>query len=187
MDSVKTILSSSLRKQVFLDIFYLLFSSDLEKRKFIKCQEDRKEARRRQWIIFISVLIQKILLLIAKPMAWVCSKSKEWLNLLSCNGGFTKLIAGNVVMHPNQSLTTFTSYIGIVDRRLNLSKSIKPGDSLYYTALSMMASKLSYENKTFLQNVVTNHWKIMSTPPHCMICTIESKAALPRITNGVFQ
>ncbi|KAJ4963615.1 hypothetical protein NE237_023554 [Protea cynaroides] len=149
----------------FLDLFYLLFSTDLEKRKFITCQEDSKEAdRRRRWIILITVIIQKILLLIAKPMAWVGSVGEEWLNLLSCNGGFTKLvsnfIAGNVVTPPNQSSATFTSYVGNLDTRLDLDKSIKPGDSKYYMTLSMMASKLSYENKAFVQNVVTNHWKM---------------------------
>ncbi|XP_043712421.1 triacylglycerol lipase OBL1-like [Telopea speciosissima] len=150
----------------FMDLFHLLFSSDLEKRKFVKHHRKgaKKVDHRRRWIIFVSVFIQKILLLSAKPMSWFGSVLEQWLNLLLCNGGFIKLIfnliTGNVVMPPEKSSATFTSYIGSLDTRLDLDKSIKNGDSRYYGELSMMASKIVYENKAFIQNVVTNHWKM---------------------------
>ncbi|XP_042486163.1 triacylglycerol lipase OBL1-like [Macadamia integrifolia] len=150
----------------FMDLFHLLFSSDLEKRNFLNChREGKKEADlRRRCVIFVSVLIQKILLLSAEPMSKFGSVYEQWLNLLSCNGGFIELIfnfiTGYVVTPADKSSASFASCIGALDTRLDLDKSIKQGDSRYYWELSMMASKLSYENKAFIQNVVTNHWKM---------------------------
>lgn len=61
---------------------------------------------------------------------------------------------------PDEASASYTSFIGYVDTRLDLDKNIKHGDHNYYAALSMMASKLSYESKIFIQTTVTNHWKV---------------------------
>ncbi|KAL0343699.1 UNVERIFIED_CONTAM: hypothetical protein Sangu_1257300 [Sesamum angustifolium] len=71
----------------FLDLAKMLFSSDLGKRKFIDCPEGAREPFGRRWIIFISVMVQKLLQATAKPMAAFGSGVENWLNLLSGNGG----------------------------------------------------------------------------------------------------
>ena len=52
------------------------------------------------------------------------------------------------------------SFLGHLDRRIELNKDIKHGDGRYYPALSMMASKLAYENQPLIQTVVNRHWKV---------------------------
>lgn len=77
----------------FLDLFYILFSKDLKNRTFIDCSErTREESCRRRWIIFASILAQKLLLLLAKPLASFGSKVEYLLNLISSNGGFLGLV-----------------------------------------------------------------------------------------------
>ncbi|KAL8528687.1 hypothetical protein ACS0TY_006221 [Phlomoides rotata] len=50
--------------------------------------------------------------------------------------------------------------IGLVDTRTELDSSITTDDIRYYPALSIMASKLSYENNKHIQKVVNDHWKM---------------------------
>lgn len=64
------------------------------------------------------------------------------------------------VMMPVKDSETFLSIVGHSDRRVDLDKNIKRGDSRYYSALSVMAAKISYENKAFVENLVVNHWKV---------------------------
>ena len=74
------------------DVFKILFSSDIAKRKFIDCPDGTEEPFGRRWIIFVSILVQKLLQATAKPLAAVGSGVEYWLNLLSGNGGFFGLI-----------------------------------------------------------------------------------------------
>ena len=74
------------------DVFKILFSSDIAKRKFVDCPDGTEEPLGRRWIIFISILAQKFLLATAKPMASFGSGVEYWLNLLSGNGGFFGLV-----------------------------------------------------------------------------------------------
>ncbi|KAL6951907.1 hypothetical protein U1Q18_047511 [Sarracenia purpurea var. burkii] len=76
-----------------LDLFRFLCSSDVKKRKFIRCPEpENLRALRRRWVIFIVVLVQKLLLSMEKPLAWTGNAIQMWLNLPSFNGGFRLLL-----------------------------------------------------------------------------------------------
>jgi hypothetical protein len=77
----------------FLDLILFLVSSNIKVRGFIECYEEQglKNFNSR-WIVFISVLVQKILLFFRKPMAMIGNALEMWLNLLLCNGGFFKLL-----------------------------------------------------------------------------------------------
>ncbi|KAF5740673.1 putative triacylglycerol lipase [Tripterygium wilfordii] len=149
-----------------LDLICVLFSSNLENRKFIeKHPQDQKWREfNRRWLIFISVLVQKALILIGKPMASIGNSIEMSLNLVSNNGGLFKLvlnlIPGNVVVWPDRSSASFTSMVGNLDTRLELDKNIRQGEPKYKVSLSLMASKLSYENQFFIKNIVEDHWKM---------------------------
>ncbi|KAH9758210.1 Lipase 3 domain-containing protein [Citrus sinensis] len=148
----------------FVDLILLLFSSNLEKLGFLECPEDSRHPNfRRRWLIFVSVVAQKCLGFSRKPMAAVGYLIELWLNLLSSNGGLLmlliNLLKGNLVI-PDRSSAKFTSFLGNIDRRVDLDRSIQPNDRRYYPSLSLMAAKLSYENEAFINNVVKDHWKM---------------------------
>nr|DAD32784.1 TPA_asm: hypothetical protein HUJ06_011635 [Nelumbo nucifera] len=75
-----------------VDLIYLLWSSDIENRRFVDYSEETRITEfRHRWLIFLSVLLQKVLLSIVKPMPWVGSLFEKWLNLLSSNRGLAVL------------------------------------------------------------------------------------------------
>lgn len=77
----------------FLDLFHILLSKDLKNRNFIDCSEEtREESLSHRWIIFFSIVAQKLLFLSAKPLARFGSKVEYWLNLNSSNRGFFGLV-----------------------------------------------------------------------------------------------
>lgn len=61
---------------------------------------------------------------------------------------------------PDNTSGTYLSFIGHLDKRVRLDSRIKPGDCRYNAALSMMASKLSYENHACIKTTVEDHWKV---------------------------
>lgn len=63
---------------------------------------------------------------------------------------------------PERESEVFQSFNGSLDRRVELDKNIKPGDSRYYGALAAMAAKLSYENGAFVERIVRDYWKVNS-------------------------
>ncbi|KAF7851783.1 hypothetical protein BT93_L2638 [Corymbia citriodora subsp. variegata] len=65
-----------------------------------------------------------------------------------------------MVVMPDKESGSFLSFIGNLDERVELDNSIRPGDNEYYAALSMMASKASYENEAFLRMMFTHHWQM---------------------------
>lgn len=69
----------------FFDPIAILISSDLEKRKFVESSHREEEDFGRRWIIFVSILVQKFLLFVAKPMLIIGSMIESFLNLLSSN------------------------------------------------------------------------------------------------------
>lgn len=147
------------------DLVRLLCSSDLESRsKFIDGKELPKYADfRRRWLIFISVVSQKVLFVSETPMAITGYGVNMWLNLLSNNGGFFKLIKncfkGDVIW-PDGSSAAFVSLIGNFDRRIDLDRKIQPGNRKYKAMLSVMAAKFSYENQFSIQTAVEEHWQM---------------------------
>lgn len=73
--------------------------------------------------------------------------------------GIGKCYVGRVVV-PDKESPSFLSFIGNLDKRVELDSSIKCGDGRYNAALAMMASKASYENKPYLESTVKDHWKV---------------------------
>ncbi|XP_059457487.1 triacylglycerol lipase OBL1-like [Corylus avellana] len=147
----------------FLDLIRILFSSDIENRDFVDTSEGKEESFRRRWLIFVSILAQKFLLFVAKPLEAIGSVIEMWLNLVICNRNIgvllLNLIRGRLVK-PDKTSATFLSFIGNLDKRVELDSSIKCGDGRYNAALAMMASKASYENKSYLETTVNDHWKM---------------------------
>ncbi|KAF5201160.1 alpha/beta-Hydrolases superfamily protein [Thalictrum thalictroides] len=142
------------------DLVKLLFSRKTDENSFTDCPTGThvNEFRRRR-LIFISVVAQKMLLSMTKPMAWIGVVFEMWLNC-SLSVLLLNLLKGKLVL-PDSTSVTFRSTIGNIDKRVDLDKNILYGESRYYGALSIMASKLSYENEAFINNTVTNEWKVI--------------------------
>ncbi|XVE83891.1 hypothetical protein DITRI_Ditri16bG0124700 [Diplodiscus trichospermus] len=148
-------------KTSFFDPFRLLFTSDLENKSFISLTAQPDYRFRHRWILFVSLLAQKLLLWGTTPMARVGYVLEMSLNLLSINGGLFNLllnVATGKLRWPSSA--TFTSVIGNIDTRVELDKSIKPGDKKYKASLSIMAAKISYENEVFIKTKIIEQWKM---------------------------
>ena len=61
---------------------------------------------------------------------------------------------------PNRLSAKFTSVVGNLDPRVELDKSIRYGNTKYNVFLSIMASKLSYENEEFAKIIINDHWNV---------------------------
>ncbi|KAK3423232.1 hypothetical protein EUGRSUZ_F00220 [Eucalyptus grandis] len=153
----------------FLGLARLLFHADVSERKYIGCHENYKKELREfghRWIIFISIVGQKVLHLFKGTLEWLGKKLEFCLNLPSTNGGFLKLVTnalkGNVV-RPARDSPTFASAVGNLDPRVDLDSHLKHGDARYNAYLSMMAAKLSYENNPFVETTIQDRWKQAST------------------------
>ncbi|XVE87117.1 hypothetical protein DITRI_Ditri18aG0090500 [Diplodiscus trichospermus] len=147
-----------------VDLIRILFSSNLGARKFVDSSAEREESFSHRWLIFISIVAQKFLMFTSKPMSWMGSVIEMWLNLLSANKNIfllmMNLVRGKAMM-PDKDSATFISFIGNMDMRMKLDGSIKPGDGCrYFSALSMMAAKASYENRAYIETIVKDHWKM---------------------------
>ncbi|TKY57826.1 Lipase protein [Spatholobus suberectus] len=147
-----------------VDLGRLLFSSNLKNRRFIECPEEVEAIDFRQrWLLFISIVAQKVLLASRNSMKKVGDTFELWLNRLSSNGGLIRLLLNILrgkMITPEKSSAAFLSVVGNLDTRVDLDKSIKEKDAKYKGLLSMMASKLSYENEEFVTNAVQNHWNM---------------------------
>ncbi|OAO94338.1 hypothetical protein AXX17_AT5G40870 [Arabidopsis thaliana] len=156
------------REATVSDLIHLLFSSDLGDRKFIHSSEERLEDDlsrfRRRWIIFVSIVIQKLMILFKKPLYFLGFSLACWLNLLSSNGGFLMILPNlfkGKIIWPEKTSATFASLNGNLDRRVKLNPKVERGSKRYKAMLSIMASKLSYENINFVSSVLHNHWKVL--------------------------
>jgi len=83
------------REATVTDLMRLLFYSDLENRKFVDTSVENLENRlcefRGRWIIFVSIVVQKLLIILRKPLSFLGFALGFWLNLPSSNGGFFKI------------------------------------------------------------------------------------------------
>ncbi|KAM6564326.1 hypothetical protein CsatB_024324 [Cannabis sativa] len=146
------------------DLIYIIYSSKVVKKKLLVDSSYKDEENLcRRWIIFLSIGAQKVLHALSVPMAMFGSAIEMGLNILSTNGNFFNLvlnfIRGKVVI-PERGSASFKSVIANLEWRVRLDPSIKHGDPRYNAALSIMASKISYENQPFIQNVLTHNWKM---------------------------
>ncbi|CAL9026751.1 unnamed protein product [Prunus brigantina] len=147
----------------FSDLLHILFSKHLERRRFCHSSEqtehDLDEGR---LLIFLSILVQKLLRFVAGPMAGVGRVIEMCLNIFSSRQNMVGLLQnflGGKGM-PGKSSRTFVSFIGHLDKRVELDRNIKFTDGNYNAALCMMASKISYENKFYIETTVQDHWKM---------------------------
>ncbi|XP_057969646.1 triacylglycerol lipase OBL1-like [Malania oleifera] len=146
-------------------LFHVLFSrKTAKKRKYFQTQREDNLNIVDGWLLFISILLQKVLQLVAKPMAFMGDAMEMGLNLLSNNGGrlstlFLNIIRGKVVV-PDKSSPTYLSMIGHLDGRVDLDADIKHGDPRYYEALSLLSAKIAYENNAYIKHVVEDIWKM---------------------------
>ncbi|CAA7024535.1 unnamed protein product [Microthlaspi erraticum] len=149
------------------DLLLLLFSPNLTSKRFIDSPPDTLKSFRRsfasRWVIAMAVLLQKVLIFLRKPLAFIGVWITYWPNLLTANGGFFnmiyQLLTGKLVK-PDESSATYASFIGCSDRRVELDEKLSVGTIEYKSMLSIMASKIAYENKSFITSVVKNTWKM---------------------------
>ncbi|XP_038883943.1 triacylglycerol lipase OBL1-like isoform X1 [Benincasa hispida] len=147
----------------FLDLFRLLFSSNLKKRRFVDSSRAREHNFWHRFFIFLSIIVLKLLRFFDKPLALLGFLLESSLNFLSANGGFSGVLFNFLrfkLKIPDSSSAEYLSMIGHLDSRVTLDKSIKPGDVNYFGALCMMASKLAYENEAHVTQTVNNIWKM---------------------------
>lgn len=81
------------------DCVRVLHSNDLEKREFFNTgiqEEEEVVEFRYRWIIFISLVLQKLLLYMKKPMAALGSVMELALNFPAFNGGCRGLIVNTL-------------------------------------------------------------------------------------------
>ncbi|TKY55707.1 feruloyl esterase A [Spatholobus suberectus] len=149
----------------FFDLLRVLIYRNLSKRKFVEshAEDTLDESLGHRWLIFLSILAQKLLQLVAKPLALFGTCVELLINLVALNGGVFRLVLnflrGELVL-PDSKSEKYLSIIGNLDVRVKLDAVVKREDYKYYPALSMMASKASYENAAFLKNTVEDYWKM---------------------------
>jgi len=78
----------------FFDLPRALFSKNLSHRKLVECHEKGvlDESFGHRWLIFISILTQKFLQLVAKPLVGFGSFVENFLNLGALNGGVSGIV-----------------------------------------------------------------------------------------------
>ncbi|XP_047329576.1 triacylglycerol lipase OBL1-like [Impatiens glandulifera] len=138
-------------------------SYSLKQRDFIDIQEPANlSGLLRRWLLFVSLVVQKLCIKIKTPITLIGDVIETWLNLVSSNNGVGYLLlnflSGKVILASDPSSAKFASVNAYIDTRVKLDEQIKNTDVKYRPALSVMASKLSYENEAYIQNVVQNVW-----------------------------
>ncbi|KAJ4830645.1 hypothetical protein Tsubulata_042358 [Turnera subulata] len=145
------------------DLIKILFSPNIGKRKSVDSAEEKEYHFGRRWLIFLSIMLQKLLQFISKPLATLGSIIEIWINFLSINNGFAGLLLnilrGDVAI-PDKKSASYVSFTGSYDLRTELDRNIKRGDPRYLVELSVMASKLAYENKAYTESIVKEHWEM---------------------------
>ncbi|KAG6422841.1 hypothetical protein SASPL_113222 [Salvia splendens] len=148
----------------WFDCFRILHSNDLENTDICNTpiEEDGVAGIRYRWIVFISLLFQKAFLYLKKPVAAIGAAVELFPNYPAFNGGcrrfFFNIITGRLVK-PDKRSEKFTSMVGNIDKRWDLKRHYYGNKAL--PIIAIMASKLSYENELFAQNIVTHHWQVL--------------------------
>ncbi|XP_071713783.1 triacylglycerol lipase OBL1-like [Rutidosis leptorrhynchoides] len=144
----------------------MLHSKEINRTEFIECgRKNATESFNRRWLLTMSVLAQKFLNFVAKPLAATGNAIEYWLNLVSCNRNLGGLIWNSIrgeMIRPEKASAEYLSFTGSLDKRVELDKTIvECGDRYRYNSLlSIMAAKASYENHAYLQYTVTDLWKM---------------------------
>ncbi|CAN8251383.1 unnamed protein product [Cochlearia groenlandica] len=142
------------------ELLRLLFSGNIERPSLVDSSESKEPSFRRRWLIFVSLVLLKLLRFFSEPLAFFGSALEFFLNFLSANSFSAFFLQGKVVM-PKTTSEDYLSFIGHLDRRISLDKTKTRNDGdLYYASLSIMSSKLAYENSARIKYVVENHWNM---------------------------
>ncbi|RWW34367.1 hypothetical protein GW17_00000882 [Ensete ventricosum] len=121
-------------------LFQLLFRTKLDGHVSIETPIGMEiDWEKRRWAVFISVLLQKILMFIRKPMAWFGSAIEYWLNLVAKNHGFISLVF-NILTGPWSSWGT--TIAGTVRRATSAEK---PSKLLYRLIVILVAILLKWQ------------------------------------------
>ncbi|KAK9101663.1 hypothetical protein Scep_025093 [Stephania cephalantha] len=125
----------------------------------------------KRWVLMMSVIIRKLIGAMAKPMEWSGWVVEYFLNLLSLNGQLLGLLynlifSGKGFPHIQERHRSF----GPKNRPLpqqHHHHQHPPADANAdghadgrLLDLCILASKLAYENPSFIANVVTHHWNM---------------------------
>eukprot|EP00253_Pinus_taeda_P018883 PITA_18883 len=153
----------------------LLFSPFLTgalKSDVLECPNSIKSEVNQTWKIRLSLILIKLIQIVAVPLAILGTCIEFYLNLLSQNGGLLKILfrplTGQSIVIPRRGSETFLSIIGLLEHRVNLyhggtrgviDSTIEPGKR-FYADLCAMASTVAYENKLVIRNRVTEHWEM---------------------------
>ncbi|XP_020236643.1 uncharacterized protein LOC109816162 [Cajanus cajan] len=148
----------------FFDLLRVLIYRNLSQRKFVDshAEDSLDESLGHRWLIFLSILAQKLLQLVAKPLSLFGTCVEFLINLVALNGGVFSLVfnflRGKLVL-PDPKSEKYLSFVGNLDVRVKMDP-VQREDYKYYPALSMMASKASYENEAFLKTTVEDYWNM---------------------------
>ncbi|KAK7386441.1 hypothetical protein VNO78_26669 [Psophocarpus tetragonolobus] len=149
----------------YFDLCAALIRGNLSKRNFVDshAEDAFKDNLGHRWLVVLSVLAHKLLQLSSKPLALFGSFLEFSLNIVPLNGGFFRLLVNffkGELVKPDPKSENYLSFIGSLDVRINLDDVVLCEDYKYYPALSMMASKASYNNAAFLKTTVEDIWKM---------------------------
>ncbi|KAG6408360.1 hypothetical protein SASPL_131365 [Salvia splendens] len=143
----------------WFDCLRILHSKDLEKRDFCHTEIGGEVAGSRyRWIVFISVLLQKALLCLKAPMAALGVAIELCLNYPAFNHRLLFNMFTGRLVKPDRTSAKFASMVGNIDKRWDLRRHYCGNKAAAF--ISIMASKLSYENESFARNIVTHHWQM---------------------------
>ncbi|KAJ8453123.1 hypothetical protein Cgig2_008007 [Carnegiea gigantea] len=135
--------------------FQLLFGGHIQDSDLIyhNIPQEKENKYLHRFIIFLSLVIQVLLNHISKPLSILGRFLEAVLNPFKVTSG----------IHPDnvdRKSARYFSFLGHLDTRVELDGTIEHGDGRYYPALTMMASKLAYENQNVIRSVVADHWKV---------------------------
>ncbi|TKY55708.1 Lipase protein [Spatholobus suberectus] len=155
-------------KMGFFQLFQVLFGRDLQEKDFVHCLEFIVEPRfKPKWLVFLSLLIQKLLHSMANKLKCIGDIFESFLNPEASSNCNVFMLVFNCIQGKqlvDKDSANYVSMIGHLDERVELldNNSIKREEpNKYNTALSMMASKVSYENKSFVRAIVVDRWKMV--------------------------
>uniref|UniRef100_A0A0D9WAK7 Fungal lipase-type domain-containing protein n=1 Tax=Leersia perrieri TaxID=77586 RepID=A0A0D9WAK7_9ORYZ len=137
------------------ELMHLLFSPKIGRNRAVDCFTSTEiHSFRRRFAIFMNLLLQLFLLSIVGPIVAVVGNAIEFaLN-------FASNILHGRMEYPDRKSASYRTITGLIDQRVDLERSITPGDSRYHAALCVMASKVAYENEAFIRDVVTRRWNM---------------------------
>jgi len=102
-------------KAGFFDLLRILTFRNISQRKFLESHAagDFDETLAHRWLIFISILAQKLLQLLAKPLSLFGTCVEFFINFIALNGGLFSLlpnfIKGYSFLLPNFSLNMLSN------------------------------------------------------------------------------